>query len=315
MRALVTGAAGFIGSHLVERLATASWDVVAVDCMTPYYDVAQKEDNLAAARRSPTVEFHDDDLRTADLEVLLESVDVVFHQAGQPGVRASWEAFDSYVEHNMLATHRLLEAARSSTVSRVVFASSSSIYGSIGSYPTREDALPRPHSPYGVTKLAAEHLCGVYARNWGVPTVALRYFTVFGPRQRPDMAMHRVIEAAFGGHSFPIFGTGAQIRDFTYVDDVVDANIAAATADVVPGTAINIAGGGSTSLADVIKTVERLTGRTVALDRRPVQPGDVDRTGGGIDKAKALLGWSPRVPVDEGLERQVEWHSRRAGTG
>ncbi len=315
MRALVTGAAGFIGSHLVEHLAAAGWDVVAVDCMTPYYDVAQKQDNLAAVRRTSTIEFHDEDLRTVDLTTLLDHVDVVFHQAGQPGVRASWEAFDSYVEHNIMVTRRLLEAVRSTGVSRVVFASSSSVYGNIGTYPTREDMLPGPQSPYGVTKLAAEHLCGVYARNWDVPTVALRYFTVFGPRQRPDMAMHRLVEAALTGNSFPIFGSGDQIRDFTYVDDVVAANMAAATIDVTSGTVVNVAGGGSTTLSDVIKTIERLTGRTIALDRRPVEPGDVDRTGGAIDKARDLLGWSPHVPVDDGLERQVDWHMRRRRAG
>ena len=311
MRALVTGAAGFVGSHLVERLAGEGWDVVGIDCLTPYYDVGQKRDNLAAVRRSSSVEVHDADLRSADLATLLDAVDVVFHQAGQPGVRASWDAFDSYVEHNLLATRRLLEAARSTQVSRVVFASSSSVYGNIGTYPTREDMLPRPQSPYGVTKLAAEHLCGVYARNWDVPTVSLRYFTVFGPRQRPDMAMHRLVEAALSGSSFPIFGNGDQIRDFTYVDDVVAANLAAATADVTPGTVVNIAGGGSTTLSDVIKTIERLTGRPIALDRRPVEPGDVDRTGGSIDMAGQLLGWAPHITVEDGLERQVAWHSGR----
>jgi UDP-glucuronate 4-epimerase len=311
MRALVTGAAGFIGSHLAERLASGGWDVVAVDCLTPYYDVEQKHDNLASVRRSTAVEVHDADLRTADLAELLHDVDIVFHQAGQPGVRASWADFDSYVEHNLLATRRVLEAAVAASVSRVVFASSSSVYGNIGTYPTFEEALPRPQSPYGVTKLAAEHLCGVYARNWGLSTVALRYFTVYGPRQRPDMAMHRLVEAALHGRRFPMFGTGEQIRDFTYVDDVVAANIAAASADITPGTVINVAGGGSTSLIDVIKTIERLTGRTIALDRRPVERGDVDRTGGAIDRARCVLGWSPRISVDEGLEHQVEWHTRR----
>jgi len=311
MRALVTGAAGFVGSTLVEHLVAAGWDVTAVDSVTPYYDVDQKRDNLAAIRRSSAVEVRDDDLRSADLTPLLTPVDVVFHQAGQPGVRASWADFDSYVEHNVLATRRLLEAARSAELSRFVFASSSSVYGNIGAYPTREDMLPRPQSPYGVTKLAAEHLCGVYARNWDVPTVSLRYFTVYGPRQRPDMAMHRLVEAALTGEPFPIFGDGGQIRDFTYVDDVVAGNMAAATADVEPGMVVNIAGGGSTTLSDVIKTVERLTDRTIALDRRPVQAGDVHRTGGAIDRARQALGWSPRVTVDEGLKRQVEWHERR----
>jgi UDP-glucuronate 4-epimerase len=311
MRALVTGAAGFVGSSLVEHLVAAGWDVVAVDCLSPYYDVQQKKDNIAAIERYAAVAVRNEDLLTADLTMLLDGVDIVFHQAGQPGVRASWEAFDSYVEQNLMATKRLLDAARAATIRRFVYASSSSVYGNALSYPTREDVLPRPHSPYGVTKLAAEHLCGVYARNWGVPTVALRYFTVFGPRQRPDMAMHRLIEAALTHASFPMFGDGSQVRDFTFVDDVVAANIAAATADVPPGTVVNVAGGGSSSLSDVIRIVEDLTGRAIALDRRDAQAGDVKRTGGAIDKARSTLGWSPQVSVEDGLARQVDWHVRR----
>ena len=313
MRALVTGAAGFIGSHLIEQLCASGWDVVGVDCLSPYYDVAQKRANVAGTAALASVEYVDGDLLTMDLAALLEGIDVVFHQAGQPGVRESWDGFTSYVEQNVLATKRLLDAARSATTMRFVFASSSSVYGNALSYPTREDTLPRPHSPYGVTKLAAEHLCGVYARTWGLSTVALRYFTVFGPRQRPDMAMHRLIEAALTGESFPVFGSGDQVRDFTYVGDVVAANIAAGTADVEPGTVINIAGGGASTLAAVIEIVERLTGREVRLDRRPRQAGDVERTGGAIDLARTVLGWAPHVSVEEGLNRQVRWHMERSG--
>jgi len=315
MRALVTGAAGFVGSNLVEHLAAAGWNVIAVDCVSPYYDTQQKKDNIAAIERSAAVSVRNEDLLTADLALLLGGVDVVFHQAGQPGVRASWDTFDSYVEQNVMATKRLLDAARDATLRRFVYASSSSVYGNALSYPTHEDALPRPQSPYGVTKLAAEHLCGVYARNWSVPTVALRYFTVFGPRQRPDMAMHRLIEAALAQVSFPIFGDGSQVRDFTYVDDVVAANIAAASADVPPGTVVNVAGGGSSTLSDVIRIVEGLTGRAIALDRRGAQAGDVERTGGAIDRARSALGWSPQVSVGDGLARQVDWHVRRRAAG
>ncbi len=315
MRAFVTGAAGFVGSHLVEHLVAAGWDVVAVDCLSPYYDPQQKKDNIAAIERSSSITVRNEDLLTADLPRLMDGVDVVFHQAGQPGVRASWEDFDSYVEQNVMATKRLLDAARPATLTRFVFASSSSVYGNALSYPTREDVLPRPHSPYGVTKLAAEHLCGVYARNWGVPSIALRYFTVFGPRQRPDMAMHRLIEAALTHTSFPIFGDGSQVRDFTFVDDVVAANIAAATADVPPGTVVNVAGGGSSTLSDVIRIVEGLTGHAIDLDRRDAQAGDVVRTGGAIDKARSILGWSPQVSVKDGLARQVDWHVRRTNAG
>jgi nucleoside-diphosphate-sugar epimerase len=310
MRALVTGAAGFVGSHLVEHLHTAGWDVAGVDCFSDYYDVRQKRSNVAAIQ-SVTSEWLDIDLNFSDLTPLLDDVDVVFHQAGQPGVRSSWAEFDSYVAQNVMVTHRLLEAARGTSLRRFVYASSSSVYGNALSYPTREDTVPMPQSPYGVTKLAAEHLCGVYARNWDVPTVALRYFTVFGPRQRPDMAMHRLIEAALFGGTFPMYGTGDQIRDFTYVGDVVAANLAAATAEVQPGTVVNIAGGGATTLAQVIEVVERLTGKRVDLDRRPPQAGDVERTGGAVELARDLLGWTPQVPIEEGLERQVRWHLGR----
>ena len=311
MRALVTGAAGFVGSHLVEHLVASGWQVVGVDCLTPYYDTAQKRSNLQVLRDLDGYVHADADLRVVDLDPLLEGVDVVFHQAGQPGVRASWDEFRSYVEHNVLATQRLLGAIRRVPVARFVFASSSSVYGNAGAYPTREDSLPRPQSPYGVTKLAAEHLCGVYARNWRVPTVALRYFTVYGPRQRPDMAMHRLVETALSGGSFPLYGTGEQVRDFTFVADVVAANLAAALVEVEPGAVLNVAGGGASTLLEVIGTVERLTGRTVALDRSPAQAGDVQRTGGDVQAARAVLGWSPAVAVEAGLESQVRWHLER----
>lgn len=311
MKAVVTGAAGFVGSHLVERLVRDGWDVLGVDNLTPYYDVVQKRSNLAELGALEGFESVSADLRTADLNPLLEGAPVVFHQAGQPGVRASWAEFDSYVDHNILVTQRLLEAAREASVRRFVFASSSSVYGDADIYPTTEATLPRPKSPYGVTKLAAEHLCGVYARNWDLPTVSLRYFTVFGPRQRPDMAFHRLIEASLGRGTFPLYGTGEQIRDFTYVDDVVDANVVAAEADIDPGTVINIAGGTSVDLSTVISTVEDLAGRAAAISGHPVQAGDVRRTGGSTDVARSVLGWEPRVGLEEGLSRQIEWHRRR----
>ena len=313
MRALVTGAAGFIGSHLAEHLHATGWDVLGVDCFSDYYDVAQKRSNVAGIQGVSTYECVDADLRSADLASLLDGVDVVFHQAGQPGVRTSWAQFESYVAQNVLVTHRLLEAARHAPLRRFVFASSSSVYGNALSYPTREDTVPMPQSPYGVTKLAAEHLCGVYARSWDVPTVALRYFTVYGPRQRPDMAMHRLVEAALTGGSFPRYGTGDQVRDFTFVGDVVTANIAAATVDVEPGTVANIAGGGATTLSHVIRITEELTGKRIQVEHRPQQAGDVERTGGATDLAREVLGWTPSVPIEEGLARQVRWHLARLG--
>jgi nucleoside-diphosphate-sugar epimerase len=315
MRALVTGAAGFVGSTLSQRLATDGHEVVALDSLTPYYDESQKRANLDAVAATPGCTVVVDDLRTLELAGTLDGIDVVFHQAGQPGVRASWDAgFASYVEQNILVTQRLLEAAKGTSLSRFVFASSSSVYGDAQRYPTLEDDLPRPQSPYGVTKLAAEHLAGVYARNFGVPTVSLRYFTVYGPRQRPDMAMHRLFEAALDGRPFPMFGDGSQIRDFTFVEDVVAANVAAATADVAPGTVVNVCGGSATTLLEVTRIVGDVIGREVILDRRPAEPGDVFRTGGSGERAAELLGWHPRLDVAEGLRRQGEWHLARRGS-
>jgi nucleoside-diphosphate-sugar epimerase len=312
MRALVTGAAGFIGSTLTQRLAEVGHDVVALDSITPYYDERQKRSNLDEVARTPRCRVIIEDLRTADLAPMLDGIDVVFHQAGQPGVRASWDAgFAGYVEQNILVTQRLLEAAKRTALRRFVFASSSSVYGDADRYPTVEEDLPAPRSPYGVTKLAAEHLAGVYARNFGVPTVSLRYFTVYGPRQRPDMAMHRLFEAALDGRPFPMFGDGTQIRDFTFVDDVVAANVAAATNDVEPGTVLNVCGGGSTSLLEVVAIVGDVIGREVILDRRPVEAGDVVRTGGSGARAFEALGWAPTVTVRDGLARQGAWHRDR----
>jgi UDP-glucuronate 4-epimerase len=316
MRAIVTGAAGFVGSHLAERLSAEQHNVLAVDCLTDYYDLAQKRANLDALARLSNCEIARVDLRDGDLAPMLAGADVVFHQAGQPGVRASWsEGFAPYVEHNVLVTQRLLEAVKDASVRRFVYASSSSVYGNATSYPTDEDDLPRPQSPYGVTKLAAEHLCGVYARTWGLPTVALRYFTVYGPRQRPDMAMHRLIEAAMEGRSFSLYGDGRQIRDFTYVGDVVEANLRAASTDVMPGSVLNIAGGTATSLLEIVEIVGELVGRPVTLDRRPAEVGDVERTGGSSRRAAEALGWRPSVGLAEGLAEQVRWHAGRVRSG
>jgi nucleoside-diphosphate-sugar epimerase len=312
VRALITGVAGFIGSTLADRLLADGWDVRGVDGFTPYYDPAQKRSNLDDASTNPRFEAIEADLRTADLDALLDDVDVAFHQAGQPGVRHSWsDGFADYVGHNVLATQRLLEAAKGSRLPRLVYASSSSVYGNADRYPTRETDLPRPHSPYGVTKLAAEHLCQLYAANWGVSTVSLRYFTVYGPRQRPDMAFHRLCEAALHRTPFPMFGDGSHVRDFTYVDDAVRANIAAARADIEPGTVVNVAGGGESRMSEVIELVGELAGRKVLLDRQPEQPGDVARTGGSIEQATKLLDWVPHTTLRDGLAAQIAWHKAR----
>ncbi len=307
MRALVTGGAGFIGSHLTQRLLGDGHEVRVVDCLTDYYEVDQKLDNLDAL--GGQAEVLDVDLRTHDLRPLVVDCDVVFHLAAQPGVRLSWaEGFAAYDSCNVLATQRLLEACRDTSLSRFVYASSSSVYGDAERYPTHESDLPRPRSPYGVTKLAGEHLCSLYAAAWQVPAVALRYFTVYGPRQRPDMAFHRLCRAVLGGSPFPLYGDGSQIRDFTYVDDVVAANLAAVERDLPPGVVLNISGGTSISLAGVITLVEEITGKAVLIDRRPAQSGDVARTGGSTDLARQVLGWAPVTDLGTGLRRQLDWH-------
>jgi len=316
--ALVTGVAGFIGSTLAERLIDTGWDVLGVDCFTPYYDRSQKEANLLRLRRSCSFRFIEADLRTADLHELLGNAAVVFHQAAQPGVRLSWsEGFLDYESHNILVTQRLLEAAKRLSIRRFVYASSSSVYGNAARYPTTEMDLPQPHSPYGVTKLAGEQLCSLYAANWAVPTVSLRYFSVYGPRQRPDMAMHRLLQSVITGASFPLYGSGNQVRDFTYVDDVVAANIKAATSEIGPGTVINVGGGGSISLSQLIELIQEIAGRPVMIDAQPEQQGDVERTGGAIDAAFATLGWRPEVDLKTGLSLQLDWHrlAERSLTG
>jgi UDP-glucuronate 4-epimerase len=310
VRAVVTGAAGFVGSHLAEALLARGDSVVGIDCFTPYYDRAAKERNLAAARTNKRYEFVETDLRTCDIEALLGGVDAVFHQAAQAGVRLSWsDGFSDYVGHNVLATQRLLEAVqRARPTARVVYASSSSVYGNQPRYPTVETDLPKPFSPYGVTKMAAEHLCGLYAENSGVHTVSLRYFTVFGPRQRPDMSIHRLCRAAIDGTKFPRYGDGTQIREFTFVSDIVAGNLAAADGDAAPGTSVNLAGGSEITLNDLIALVGELAGAPVAIDPGPKMAGDSFRNGGAIDRAREVLGWEPKVSLRDGLTAQIAWH-------
>jgi nucleoside-diphosphate-sugar epimerase len=308
VEAVVTGAAGFIGSHLAERLVARGDRVVGIDCLTNYYDTAAKLENLSSLRSKTNFTLVTDDLCTADLRRLLAGAEVVFHEAAQPGVRGSWsDGFAEYCSNNVLATQRVLEAALAADVPRVVYASSSSVYGNATEYPVRESHLPHPASPYGVTKLAAEHLCSLYATNYGLATVSLRYFTVYGPRQRPDMAFRRLVDTAIAGGLFPLYGSGHQVRDFTYVGDVVDANLLAASCDVPPGSVINIAGGTRAELLEVIDMIGALVGRRVSVEQLPWQPGDVERTEGCIDSAADLLAWRPRTTMAKGLAAMVEW--------
>jgi nucleoside-diphosphate-sugar epimerase len=295
-RFVVTGAAGFIGSHLVEALVARGDEVVAVDAFTDYYDPQLKQQNAAGL-----------DVLRLDLaeETLdLDGVDGVFHLAGQPGVRASWGAdFGLYVRRNVLATQRLLEAAVPARV-RVVFASSSSIYGDAEAYPTPEDTQPRPISPYGITKLACEHLLYAYRAD----AVALRYFTVYGPRQRPDMFFTRMLTALAEGSEFTLYGDGSASRSFTYVADAVDATIAA----MERGRGVyNVGGGTETTVRDAIALAERISGRTLEVSRQEAQAGDVRRTRADTERIRADLGWEPRTPLEEGLRAQWEWASSR----
>ena len=312
MRALITGVAGFIGSTLGEKLTSLGHEVVGVDCFTDYYARQRKEKNLTALRDEPAFSLVEADIVRTDLAKLLDGVDAVFHQAAQAGVRASWgTTFESYVHHNVLGTQMLLEAVKKAKhVKRLVYASSSSIYGDTDDLPMREHSLPKPYSPYGVTKLAAENLCELYRNNFGVSTVSLRYFTVYGPRQRPDMAIHRLIESARRGTPFPLYGDGSQLRDFTFVDDVVAANLAAAAAgtSAEPGAPVNVAGGSAALLRDLVEMVGAAVGSPVPVEWLPAQPGDVARTGGSIERAQQWLGWAPQVSLVDGIARQVEWH-------
>ncbi len=306
MRALVTGAAGFIGSTLTDRLLADGHAVVGVDCFTPYYDRQIKVDNLETALASSQFTLMEGDLLDCDLDVLLDGIDVVFHQAGQPGVRLSWaDGFETYTRHNVLATQRLLETAKHHPLQRFVYASSSSVYGAAERYPTNERDVPAPMSPYGVTKLAAEHLCSLYHRSFGVPTVSLRYFTVYGPRQRPDMATHRLIDSALRGSEFVMFGDGTQIRDFTFVADVVEANIAASTAEDGIGRVFNIGGGSAATMHDVVAAVTASVGTAPNIRYRETALGDVFRTGADITAANEVLGWKPAVDLATGVARHV----------
>ena len=309
MRALVTGAAGFIGSHILERCAERGWLVTGVDSFDDYYDAGLKRRNVTSVRaRFPGIDVSEVNLATDDLGPLLETVDVVFHQAGQPGVRSSWgRSFDTYVSNNVLATQRLLEACKESSISRLVYASSSSVYGDALTYPTLEDDVPRPQSPYGVSKLAGEHLCSLYARNHGLPAVSLRYFTVYGPRQRPDMATQRLIRSALYGEEFQLFGDGAKVRDFTFVADVVEANFAAALRPVESGSVFNIAGGAACTVSELVGLVEATVGASPNIVHVKSVPGDVDRTGGSTARAETHLDWYPQIDLAAGVQAQVEW--------
>jgi UDP-glucuronate 4-epimerase len=301
MRYVVTGAAGFIGSHLTEALLDGGHEVVAVDCFTEYYDPVLKEANASR--------FDVSRLDLADEDLALDGFDGVFHLAGQPGVRSFGGVFDKYVRRNLLATQRVFESAARARV-RVVLASSSSIYGEVESYPTPEDVRPSPISPYGITKLACEQLAHAYAQGFGLEVVVLRYFTVYGPRQRPDMAFARVVAALARGESFELYGDGLQSRSFTYVADAVAATIAAMTN--APQRALyNVGGGAEATMREAIATLESMSGRRLHVVERPAATGDVRRTSADTRRIERDLDWRATTALAEGLRAQWEWASAR----
>jgi UDP-glucuronate 4-epimerase len=313
--ALVTGCAGFIGSQLTESLLSDGVRVIGLDCFNDNYGRGEKLRNLDLARSWEHFEFVPLDLARGDLGGLVAESDVVFHLAAEPGVRASWGTrFESYVRNNVSATQHLLEAANLHPGRRLVFASSSSVYGSAGRLPTPEDTLCKPYSPYGVTKLAAEHMCLLYHGNLGVDVVALRLFSVFGPRQRPDMAFRRFCEAFFSGEPIRVFGDGEQTRDFTYVGDVVTALRAAATTPKASGRVYNIGGGNQVSVNQALQLLGEYAGRPLDVEYVAVQQGEVARTAADTTRARAELGFEPCVGISEGLLREFEW-VREHGVG
>ena len=307
MRCLVTGVAGFIGSHLAERLLADGHEVCGIDAFIEYYPRQIKERNLEGLRSSKNFTFVEGNLTDMYLSPLLEGVEWIFHQAAQAGVRTSWgHEFTRYVECNVLATQRLLEVAMHvKSLRRFVYASSSSIYGDAVTLPVSEaETMPQPLSPYGVTKLSAEHLCTLYHRNFGVPTVSLRYFTVYGPRQRPDMAFHRFCKAILEHQHVRVFGDGYQTRDFTYISDVVEANIRAASIDAATGQVFNIAGGSRVTMHDVIAVLSEISGQSVPVEFVEKQHGDVRDTFADTTRAQRVLGYQPLVSLREGLAQE-----------
>lgn len=297
MKYIVTGAAGFIGSHLTERLLADGHEVVAVDSFTDYYDPALKEENARA--------FDVERFDLAEQELDLGGADGVYHLAGQPGVRSFGDVFDEYAQRNLLASRRVFETAADRGV-RVVFASSSSVYGDAERYPTAEETPPRPISPYGVTKLGCEHLAYAYSKAFDLDVVALRYFTVYGPRQRPDMAFTRIANALAGGAPFELYGDGLQSRAFTFVADAVEATIAA-MARGKPGGIYNVGGGSEATMREAIAVLEKVAGRHLELIERPAAKGDVRRTAPDTTRVERDLGWQPATSLEDGLKHHWDW--------
>lgn len=304
-KALVTGSAGFIGSHLCAALVRLGWEVIGIDGFIDNYPRRLKEKNIADLCSKPNFLFVENDLTTTQLAALLAGVDFVFHQAGQPGVRESWgDKFNQYLQHNILTTQYLLEAVKDSKIKKFIYASSSSIYGNTTRLPMKESQLPHPFSPYGVSKLAAEQLCRLYFENYRVPTIALRYFTVYGPRQRPEMAISSFIQTILQGKPISIYGDGNQRRDFTYVDDIIQANLLAAESSLA-GEVFNVGSGKPEKLIDVVRTLETILNKKVLINFSTKQKGDVRETYADISKIQEYLGFIPSYALKEGLVKQI----------
>jgi UDP-glucose 4-epimerase len=308
VRALVTGAAGFIGSTLTEELLRMGYEIIGIDCFIDYYDRSLKENNMSSFINNENFHLIEKNINELDFKKILDDVDYIFHQAAQAGVRSSWgEDFEIYTHNNIMGTQRLLEAAKESNIKKFVYASSSSVYGDTDQLPMKETNRLQPVSPYGVSKLAGENLCYLYYKNFNVPTVSLRYFTVFGERQRPDMAFHIFIKAILQDKKLTIFGDGKQSRNFTHVQDIVKANILAATSDVV-GEIFNIGGDGKrVVLNDAVDLMEEIIGKEANRDYQPVVKGDVKHTSADTSKAKKMLGYEPEIEFEEGLAREVNF--------
>jgi nucleoside-diphosphate-sugar epimerase len=306
---IVTGVAGFIGSNLAETLLQRGERVIGVDHFNDYYDPALKRKNITFLERYPNFELIEGDVQSLPWPALLYDAQVVYHQAAQAGVRASWgQGFATYTDYNINATQILLEAAKDApNLQRIVFASSSSVYGNAETMPTRESTCPQPVSPYGITKLAAEQLCKLYYKNFNVPVVILRYFTVYGPRQRPDMAFHKFFKAVLTNEAISIYGDGRQTRDFTFVSDAVAANLAAATVSAAIGEVFNIGGGSRVSLAEVIDTIEQIADSPIHRNYLEFGRGDARHTGADITKAQQILAYQPQVSLTEGLKQEWQW--------
>ncbi len=315
VRAVVTGCGGFIGSHLTEQLLMTGWSVVGIDCFSPTYSTAERRSVTGRMSEEAAFEFIEGDVNAIDLRPHIEDADVVFHLAARPGVRASWTDFANASDANILATQRVLDAVVPYPATRVVFASSSSVYGAPQEFPTSEDAPLAPISPYGVTKAACEALVHAYVSQFELNVVTLRYFTVFGPRQRSDMAFTKWIRAGLRSDPLPVYGDGSAIRDFTYVADVVNATVAAATCDAEGHEILNVAGGSPARISDVISLLEKLLGVTLKVEYQARAVGDPSRTGGDTTRLERLTGWEPTWEFADGLQAQVDWLRSLGGVG